>query len=75
MIGIWELLIILIIVMILFGTKRLSNLGADLGAAIKGFRQSMNDSAKEEPKEPVKLAKDEGQTIDVEVISKDKKEV
>ena len=42
-ISIWQLLIILAIIIILFGTKRLRNFGGDLGAAIKGFRKSLND--------------------------------
>ncbi len=42
-ISIWQLLIILAIVVMLFGTKRLRNLGSDLGAAIKGFRNSVGD--------------------------------
>ena len=41
-ISIWQLLIILAIVVMLFGTKRLRNIGGDLGAAIKGFRNSMS---------------------------------
>lgn len=40
---IWHLLIILVIVIMLFGTKRLSTLGSDLGSAIKGFRKSMTE--------------------------------
>jgi len=40
-ISIWQLLIILLIVIMLFGTKRLKGLGSDLGDAIKGFRKSM----------------------------------
>lgn len=40
-ISIWQLLIVLAIVIMLFGTKRLRNLGSDLGSAIKGFRKSM----------------------------------
>ena len=40
-IGIWQLLIILAIVVMLFGTKRLRTLGSDMGAAIKGFRSTM----------------------------------
>ncbi len=40
---IWHLLIILVIVIMLFGTKRLSTLGSDLGSAIKGFRKTMSD--------------------------------
>ncbi|NIB39363.1 Sec-independent protein translocase subunit TatA [Pseudomaricurvus alkylphenolicus] len=42
-ISIWQLLIILAIVVMLFGTKRLRNLGGDLGGAIKGFKKAMDD--------------------------------
>lgn len=42
-ISIWQLLIILAIVVMLFGTKRLRGLGSDLGGAIKGFKKSMQD--------------------------------
>lgn len=60
-ISIWQLLIILLIVVMLFGTKRLKNLGADLGDAIKGFRKSMD---KEEDKPG--LDDKPGQTIDAQ---------
>ena len=56
-ISIWQLLIILLIVMMLFGTKRLRGLGSDLGAAIKGFRSSV--SAEEE-----KAGKDDAEATD-----------
>lgn len=42
-ISIWQLLIILAIVIMLFGTKRLRTLGSDLGSAVKGFRKSMQE--------------------------------
>ena len=42
-ISIWQLLIILAIVIMLFGTKRLRTLGSDLGSAVKGFRKTMQD--------------------------------
>ena len=42
-IGIWQLLIILLIVVMLFGTKKLRNLGSDLGGALKGFKNAMKD--------------------------------
>ncbi len=45
-ISIWQLLIILAIVIMIFGTKRLKNIGSDLGGALKGFKQSLNE---EEP--------------------------
>ena len=41
-IGTWQLLIILVIVLLLFGTKKLKNLGGDLGGAIKGFKKAVN---------------------------------
>ncbi len=49
-ISIWQLLIILAIVIMLFGTKRLRTLGSDLGSAVKGFRKSMSDDG--EVKQP-----------------------
>ena len=43
-IGVWELVLLFLIVLVLFGTKRLRNIGGDLGQAIKGFRSAMNDT-------------------------------
>ena len=42
--GITELIVILVIVLLLFGTKKLKNLGGDLGSAIKGFRKAMGNT-------------------------------
>ncbi len=56
-ISIWQLLIILAIVIMLFGTKRLRTLGSDLGSAVKGFRKSMTDDGSPEEGQP---RKDEG---------------
>ena len=42
-IGIWQLLIILVIVVMLFGTKRLRGLGGDLGGALKGFKKAIKE--------------------------------
>lgn len=53
-ISIWQLLIILLIVVMLFGTKRLRGLGSDLGSAISGFRKSVSESDPSSPSEPVK---------------------
>lgn len=47
-IGPWQLLIVLLIVLLLFGTKRLRNIGSDLGGALKGFRKGLADSDDEE---------------------------
>ena len=49
--SVWELLLILVIVLVLFGGTRLRNLGSDLGSAIRGFRDSMKDGAKSETAE------------------------
>ncbi|MFK8048557.1 MAG: twin-arginine translocase TatA/TatE family subunit [Halioglobus sp.] len=57
-ISIWQLLIILAIVIMLFGTKRLRNIGGDLGSAVKGFRKSMQDD--DDPDSKPKDANDEG---------------
>lgn len=59
-IGIWQLLIVLLIVIMLFGSKRLKGLGSDLGDAIKGFRNSMGNDGKSAIEEP------KGQTIDAQ---------
>ena len=51
-INIWQLLIILAIVILVFGTKRLKSLGGDVGGAIKSFKKAMDsDESKEEPAE------------------------
>ena len=70
-ISIWQLLIVLVIVLLLFGTKRLKNIGSDLGGAIKGFRKSMSEGEKEEPE---KLEKSESDVIEGEA-SRDKDKV
>lgn len=65
-----QLLIILAIVVVLFGTKRLRNLGGDLGGAIKGFRSSMKEG-----EDDGKITEKDGQTIDGEVQSESKEKV
>ena len=49
-ISMWQLLIILAIVLLVFGTKRVRNLGGDLGGAIKGFKSAMIDGEEEQAK-------------------------
>jgi len=49
--SLWQLLVVLVIVLLLFGTKKLRNLGGDLGSAIKSFRGAVKDSGKEETTE------------------------
>lgn len=57
-ISMWQLMILLLIVVLVFGTKRLRNMGGDLGAAVKGFRKGMEDvkGEEEEKLEPDQLA-------------------
>ncbi|NIR29160.1 MAG: Sec-independent protein translocase subunit TatA [Gammaproteobacteria bacterium] len=50
-ISIWQLLIVLVIVLLLFGTKKLRNIGGDLGSAIKSFRSSMKEGSEETKEE------------------------
>lgn len=45
-ISIWQLLIVLGIIILIFGTKKLRNLGSDLGGAVKGFKQAIDDDDK-----------------------------
>jgi len=47
-ISLWQLLIVLVIVIVIFGTKRLTSMGSDLGGAVKGFRKAMGDADKED---------------------------
>ncbi|WP_130538344.1 Sec-independent protein translocase subunit TatA [Thiomicrorhabdus indica] len=61
-ISIWQLLIILAIVLVLFGAKRLRNVGSDLGGAIKGFKSAVKDE--EEKKDDTKQASVENKTDD-----------
>ncbi|MGL5633365.1 MAG: Sec-independent protein translocase subunit TatA [Azovibrio sp.] len=71
--SIWHWLIVLLIVMLVFGTKKLRNIGQDLGGAVKGFKDGMkeaDDTAK--PTESISEQKTGGQTIDVEVKEKTK---
>lgn len=68
-ISIWQLLIILVIVLLLFGAKRLRNVGSDLGSAVKGFKSAMNDE-ENKPGEQSRLNKEEGDVIEGEVTSK-----
>ena len=50
--SIWHWLVILAIVLLLFGTKRLKNLGGDLGSAIKGFKNAVKDEEKKDADAP-----------------------
>ncbi len=55
-ISVWQLLIVLLIVVMIFGTKHLKSIGNDLGGAVKGFRKAMND-AESDKDSPAQLGK------------------
>ena len=72
--SIWHWLIVLVIVMLVFGTKKLSNMGSDLGKAVKGFKDGVKGSEEEKPAAqsgtPTQVA--DKTTIDVEAKEKTK---
>jgi sec-independent protein translocase protein TatA len=77
-ISVTKLLIILAIIIVVFGTKRLKNLGGDLGDAIKGFRSAIKDGEDDAEKkaDDEKIADDEdAKTIEGEIVSKTKEKV
>ncbi len=63
--SIWHWLIVLLVVLLVFGTKKLRNIGSDLGGAVKGFKEGMKEDA---PK--ISDSEQGGRTIDVEVKDK-----
>lgn len=65
-----HLLVVLVIVILVFGTKRLKNVGADIGEAIKGFRNAVKDG-----EESKTLADDEGDVLEGEIANKNKDKV
>ena len=68
--SIWHWLIVLLIVLLIFGTKKLRNMGADLGGAVKGFKDGMKGEG-EEPKKPGEITS-ASSTIEGEVKEKQK---
>jgi sec-independent protein translocase protein TatA len=64
--GVTELIIILVIVLVLFGAKRLKNVGSDLGSAVKGFKTAIKDE-ETKPKENDQIEKSESDVIEGEV--------
>ena len=66
--SIWHWLIVLLIVVMVFGTKKLKNIGTDLGSAVKGFKDGMREGSAPEDDKPA--AKAEKTTIDVDAKPK-----
>jgi sec-independent protein translocase protein TatA len=62
--GPWKLMIILLIVVLIFGTKRLKEVGGDLGSAVKSFRKAMNTTGDDadDTAPPKQLTRDEQET-------------
>ncbi len=56
-----SLLLILLIVLLIFGTKKIRNIGNDLGGAVKGFRSAMNEGEKKDSEERGKLESNDGE--------------
>ena len=72
-ISIWQLLIVLALVILIFGTKKLKNLGGDIGSAVKGFKSAMKDGENDDSMK--KQIDKEGDVIEGEVTSKTKDKV
>lgn len=74
----WQLLIVLVIVLLLFGTKKLRNIGGDLGSAIKSFRSAVKNEGKgeqsDEDEEAAKLEQEEASepVMDTKATSKER---
>jgi len=71
--SIWHWLIVLVIVVLVFGTKKLKNVGEDLGAAVKGFKDGMKDGSSAAEPPPQQLANQkttDANTVDVEAKTK-----
>ena len=66
--SIWHWLIVLVIVMLVFGTKKLKNIGSDLGGAVKGFKDGVKDGAKDGAADATKPTAPT--TIDVQATEK-----
>ncbi len=76
--SVWHWLIVLLIVVLIFGTKKLKNIGADLGGAVKGFKDGVRDGSSSAAADPAAPAQQvtaaqkaaEGNTVDVEARTK-----
>lgn len=70
--SIWHWLIVLVIVMLVFGTKKLRNIGQDLGGAVKGFKEGVKDGT---TADPVAKTSDPGAARTIDVDAKEKERV
>jgi len=70
--SIWHWLIVLVVVLLIFGTKKLRNIGSDLGGAVRGFKDGMKDSADKGADGEAAPSQLSGRTIEGEVKDKAK---
>jgi sec-independent protein translocase protein TatA len=71
--SIWHWLIVLVIVVVVFGTKKLRNIGSDLGGAVKGFKDGMRDGSTTTDETPPQVTASSGKTADtIDVEAKHK---
>lgn len=68
--SIWHWLVVLVIVLLVFGTKKLRNIGADLGGAVRGFKDGMKESPADKPAEGGSSPQVTGRTIEGEIKDK-----
>ena len=72
--SIWHWLIVLLVVVLIFGTKKLKNIGSDLGSAVKGFKDGMKDGSADAPAPPQQQVTSnkaaDANTVDVEAKTK-----
>lgn len=75
--SIWHWLIVLVIVALVFGTKKLRNMGEDLGGAVKGFKKGMKDATAEDPTTPPEaVTQQQAHTDDtIDVQAKEKSDI
>jgi sec-independent protein translocase protein TatA len=64
--SIWHWLIVLLVVVLIFGTKKLRNIGADLGGAVKGFKDGMKSGDDKSAEAKTEIPPTAGQTIEGE---------
>lgn len=74
--SIWHWLIVLVVVVLVFGTSKLKNLGGDLGSALKGFKDAMKDEKKEDESAPkVESVAHKTESTETEDVKKENEKV
>jgi sec-independent protein translocase protein TatA len=68
--SIWHWLIVLVIIMLVFGTKKLKNIGSDLGSAVRGFKEGVREGSEQAGSDTSTPSGNTAKTIDVEAKEK-----